>query len=63
MEGRFKSIMQALIVEAGIDYNDIIKAIELVTTKTTQEKILKELCSYVDLGLTPDDIVECYKMT
>ena len=63
MEGRFKSIMNTLIVEEGIDYNDIIKAIELVTTKTTQEKILKELCSYVDLGLTPDDIVECYKMT
>ena len=63
MEGRFKSIMKALIVEEGIDYNDIIKAIELVTTKTTQEKILKELCSYVDLGLTPDDIVECYEMT
>ena len=60
---RFKSIMKTLIVEEDIDYNDIIKAIELVTTKTTQEKILKELCSYVDLGVTPDDIVECYKMT
>lgn len=55
--------MKALIVEEDIDYNDIIKAIELVTTKTTQEKILKELCSYVDLGLTPNDILECYKMT
>ena len=63
MEGRFKSIMNTLIVEEGIDYNDIIKAIELVTPKTTQEKILKELCSYVDLSLTPDDILRCYRMT
>ena len=60
---RFEKILRTLIIEEGIDYNDIIKAIELVTPKTTQEKILKELCSYVDLSLTPDDILECYKMT
>ena len=60
---RFKQVMNTLIVEEGIDYNDIINSIVLVPPRSTQEKILKELCSYVDLGLTPDDILECYRMT
>ena len=55
--GRFEKIMKALIIEEDIDYSDIIKAIESVTTDSTQEKILKELCSYTDLYLTPDDIL------
>ena len=54
---RFEKIMKALIIEEDIDYSDIIKAIESVTTDSTQEKILKELCSYTDLYLTPDDIL------
>lgn len=58
----FERIMRALIVEKDIDYNDIIKAIEVVTTDSTQKKIIKELCSYVDLDLTPSDIFGCYIM-
>ena len=49
--------MKALIIEEDIDYNDIIKAIETVTSDSTQEEILEELCSYTDLYLTPDDIL------
>jgi len=60
---RFERIMRALIVEEDIDCNDIIKAIEAVTMDSTQEKILEELCSYVDPDLTPDDILECYMMS
>ena len=55
--GRFEKIMKALIIEEDIDYNDIIKAIETVTSDSTQEEILEELCSYTDLYLTPDDIL------
>ena len=53
---RFERVMNALIVEEGIDYNDIIRAIESVTSDSEQEKILEELCSYADPDLTPDDI-------
>ena len=53
---RFERVMHALIIEEGIDYNDIIKAIESVTSDYEQEKILEELCSYADPYLTPDDI-------
>lgn len=60
---RFERIMRALIVEEDIDCNDIIKAIEAVTMDSTQEKILEELCSYVDPDLTPDDVLECYMMS
>lgn len=60
---RFERIMRALIVEEDIDYTDIIKAIETVTMDSTQEKILEELCSYIDPNLTPDDILECYTMS
>lgn len=55
--------MKTLIVEEDIDYNDIIKAIETVTSDSTQEEILEELCSYADVDLRPDDIRECYAMT
>ena len=51
---RFESIMKALITEEDIDYNDIIKAIETVTSDSVQEKILKELCSYADVDFGPD---------
>ena len=54
---RFERVMKVLIFEEGIDYNDIIKAIESVVTDSTQEKILYELCSYADPYLTPDDIL------
>ena len=54
---RFEKIMKALIIEEDINYNDIIKAIETVTSDSTQEEILEELCSYTDLYLTPDDIL------
>ena len=54
---RFERVMNALIVEEGIDYNDIIKAIEYVTEDSTQEKILEELCSFADPCLTPDDML------
>ena len=54
---RFERIMNRLIIEEGIDYNDIIKAIESVVTDSIQEKILEELCSYADPGLTPDDML------
>ena len=54
---RFERVMNALIVEEGIDYNDIIKAIEFVTSDYEQEKILEELCSYADPYLTPDDML------
>ena len=57
---RFERVMRALIVEEDIDYNDIIKAIESVTMDSTQEKILEELCSYANMDLEPDDILECY---
>ena len=57
---RFEKIMRTLIVEEDIDYNDIIKAIETVTSDSTQEKILEELCSYADAEFGPDDILECY---
>ena len=59
---RFEKIMRALIVEEDIDYNDIIKAIETVTSDSTQEEILEELCSYADADFEPDDILECYTM-
>ena len=59
---RFEKIMRTLIVEEDIDYNDIIKAIETVTSDSTQEEILEELCSYADVDLRPDDILECYTM-
>ena len=55
--GRFERVMNALIIEEGIDYNDIIKAIESVISDSEQEKILEELCSYADPYLTPDDIL------
>ena len=54
---RFERVMNTLIVEEGIDYNDIIRAIESVTSDSEQEKILEELCSYADPDLTPDDIL------
>ena len=54
---RFERVIKSLIVEEGIDYNDIIKAIESVTEDSAQEKILYELCSYADPYLTPDDIL------
>ena len=54
---RFERIINRLIIEEGIDYNDIIKAIESVTSDYEQEKILEELCSYADPYLTPDDIL------
>lgn len=54
---RFERVMNTLIIEGGIDYNDIIKAIESIVTDSMQEKILEELCSYADPGLTPDDIL------
>lgn len=60
---RFERVMRALIVEEDIDCNDIIKAIEAVTMDSTQEKILEELCSYVDPDLTPDAVLECYMMS
>ena len=53
---RFERVMNRLIIEEGIDYNDIIKAIESVTSDHEQEKILYELCSYADPYLTPDDM-------
>ena len=53
---RFERVMNTLIIEEGIDYNDIIRAIESVTSDSEQEKILEELCSYADPYLTPDDI-------
>ena len=59
---RFERVMNTLIIEEGIDYNDIIKAIESVTEDSTQEKILYELCSYADLSMSPDDVLECYAM-
>ena len=59
---RFERIINRLIIEEGIDYNDIIKAIESVVTDSMQDKILEELCSYADLGLSPDDVLECYAM-
>ena len=54
---RFERVMKSLIIEEGIDYNDIIKAIENVTSDSTQEKILEELCSYADVDLTLNDIL------
>lgn len=54
---RFERVMKSLIVEEGIDYNDIIKAIESIISDSEQEKILYELCSYADPYLTPDDIL------
>ena len=54
---RFERIMNRLIIEEGIDYNDIIKVIESVTSDSEQEKILEELCSFADPCLTPDDIL------
>ena len=54
---RFERVMNTLIVEEGIDYNDIIKAIESATEDSIQEKILEELCSYADPDLTPDDML------
>ena len=54
---RFERVMNALIIEEDIDYNDIIKAIESVISDSEQEKILEELCSYADPYLTPDDIL------
>ena len=54
---RFERVMNALIVEEGIDYNDIIKAIESVTSDYEQEKILEELCLYADPCLIPDDML------
>lgn len=57
---RFEKIMKGLIIEEDINYNDIIKAIETITDESTQEKIIKELCSYVAADFGPDDILECY---
>ena len=54
---RFEKIMKTLIIEEDIDYNDIIKAIETVTSDSTQEEILEELCSYTDVDLTLNDII------
>lgn len=60
---RFERVMKTLIVEEDIDYNDIIKAIDFVISDSDKEKILKELCSYADLSMSPDDVLECYAMT
>ena len=60
---RFKKIMWTLIFEEDIDYNDIIKAIDFTISDSDKEKILEELCSYADLGLNPDDVLECYTTT
>ena len=60
---RFKKIMWTLIFEEDIDYNDIIKAIDSVISDSDKEKILEELCSYADLELNPDDVLECYTTT
>ena len=60
---RFEKILRTLIIEEDIDYNDIIKAIDFVISDSDKEKILEELCSYADLGLSPDDVLECYAMT
>ena len=57
---RFEKILRTLIINEDIDYNDIINAIEAVTSNSTQEEILEELCSYADADLRPDDILECY---
>ena len=54
---RFERVMNRLIIEEGIDYNDIIKVIESVTSDSEQEKILEELCSFADPCLTPDDML------
>ena len=54
---RFERVMKSLIIEEGIDYNDIIKAIESVTSDSTQEEILEELCSYADVDLTLNNIL------
>ena len=54
---RFEKIMRTFIVEEDIDYNDIIKAIETVTSDSTQEEILEELCSYADADLTLNNIL------
>ena len=54
---RFERVMNTLIIEEGIDYNDIIKAIESVISDSEQEKILEELCSFVAPCLTPDDML------
>ena len=54
---RFERIINRLIIEEGIDYNDIIKAIESVISDSEQEKILEELCSFADPCLTPDDML------
>ena len=59
----FEKIMRTLIIEEDIDYNDIIKAIEAVTSDSVQEEILEELCSYADIDLRPDNVLECYAMT
>ena len=60
---RFEKIMKTLIVEEDIDYNDIIKAIDFTISDSDKEKILEELCSYADLGLSPDDVLEYYSTT
>ena len=52
---RFERVIKSLIIEEDIDYNDIIKAIETITDESTQEKIIKELCSYANMDLEPDD--------
>ena len=54
---RFERVMNTLIIEEGIDYNDIIKAIESVTGDSEQEKILEELCSFAYPYLTTDDML------
>ena len=59
---RFEKILRTLIIEEDIDYNDIIKAIDFVISDSDKEKILEELCSCADLGLNPDDVLECYTM-
>ena len=59
---RFEKIMRTLIIEEDIDYSDIIKAINFTISDSDKEKILEELCSYADLGLSPDDVLECYTM-
>ena len=53
----FEKIMRTLIIEEDIDYNDIIKAIEAVTSDSVQEEILEELCSYADIDLRPDNVL------
>ena len=52
----FEMVLRALIIKEGIDYNDIIKAIEDVAPDYILDEILDELCSYVDPYLTPDDV-------